>query len=241
MVRIVIIFGSILATGLVFFTSLLLFQPEWLFSKLRQHSPEVIYAIDTQTSVVALTIDDGPDQITTSRLLDILKKHDARATFFLITDRIAGNEAIVHQIVAEGHDLGNHMPSDEPSIQLDPIEFETQLTDSNRILTQFGDASWFRPGSGWYNKEMLTTVHQQGYRLVLGSIYPYDPQLGSTWFSIRYILWKIKPGSIIILHDFGTRGERTADILENILPVLGARGFQVVTLSELIALGEPTR
>jgi peptidoglycan/xylan/chitin deacetylase (PgdA/CDA1 family) len=83
---------------------------------------------------------------------------------------------------------------------------------------------------------MLTIARQRDYQAVLGSVYPFDPQIPSAWFSARHILWNVKPGAIIILHDHGRRGERTAEVLATVLPELQRRGFRVVTLSELQGL-----
>ncbi len=228
-----LIVGSITASLFVLFGSLVLLQPEWLFSRLRQRSPDVFYAMNTQERVVALTIDDGPDPATTSVLLDILNEHGAHATFFLITDRVPGNEELVQRMISEGHELGNHLTGDEASITLSIDEFERKLVEADEVLSEFGDVRWFRPGSGWYNDAMLGVIERHGYRCALGSVYPYDPQVGSAWFSIRYVLWKTKPGDIIVLHDYQARGRRTAKALKAILPELARRGYKVVTLSEL--------
>jgi peptidoglycan/xylan/chitin deacetylase (PgdA/CDA1 family) len=211
----------------------LVFQPDKVVAILAKHSPDVVYLVDTQEPVVALTIDDGPDPVGTPRILDVLRQHDAHATFFLITSRIPGNEEIVVHTVEEGHELANHLTTDDPSIVLPPAEFERQLLESHRALSRFSDAHWFRPGSGWYNAEMLSILHQHGYRCALGSVYPFDPQIPSTWFASHYVLRNVRPGSIIVLHDYGARGERTASALATILPELNRRGFRVVTLSEL--------
>jgi peptidoglycan/xylan/chitin deacetylase (PgdA/CDA1 family) len=222
-----------LFVSLCVFGALVAFEPEWLAARLRERTPSVVYAVDTQKPIVALTIDDGPDPIETPKILDLLRQYDARATFFLITDRVPGNEAIVEQIVAEGHELANHLTEDHPSIRLPLDEFERQLIEADGILSEFADVEWFRPGSGWYNEGMLAVVDKHGYSTALGSVYPFDPQLGSAWFTANYVLWKIHPGAIIVLHDYGVRGARTAIALETILPELTLRGYKVVSLSEL--------
>jgi peptidoglycan/xylan/chitin deacetylase (PgdA/CDA1 family) len=215
---------------------LLMIQPEWLLSGLRKRSPEVLYSVDTQTPVVALTIDDGPDSTSSPLILDVLEKYDAHATFFLISEHIPGNEEIVRQMIAEGHELGNHLTADEPSIGLPLEEFEQDLIEADEILSEFTDVQWVRPGSGWYNEEMLAIMEKHGFRCALGSVYPYDPQIGFYWYSAQYVLWKVKPGAVVVLHDYDTRGYRTAKALEIILPELEERGYRVVTLSELIEI-----
>jgi len=230
-------FLFILIPVLFFLFSALWLQPEWVIARLRRSSPGVLYSVKTQQPVVSLTIDDGPDPETSPLILDILKQHNVKVTFFLITDHIPGNEALVQRMVSEGHELGNHMTADEPSIRLSIDEFERKMLTAGRVLSQFYEGiHWFRPGSGWYNDEMLSVIHKHSYRCVLGSVYPYDPQIGSAWFSTNYILWKISPGDIIVLHDFQARGKRTLKTLETLLPELQQRGFELVTLSEMIEL-----
>ena len=219
----------LLAIGGIF-----LFQPDWIVGMLAKLSPEVVYFVPTEEPVVALTIDDGPDHVTTPLILDVLKKHEARATFFVIGNRIAGNEDVMVRMVREQHELANHLTTEVPSILLDTPELERQLLASHRVIAKFADVRWFRPGSGWYNGRMLALLDRHGYRCALGSVYPFDPQIPSTWFATHYVLQNVRPGSIIVLHDCGARGERTAAALATILPELSRRGLRVVTLSELL-------
>ena len=237
--RITLILGVLVGGIVLIFFVLLWLQPEWLLTRLRRRSPEVLYSVETEEPVVALTIDDGPDANSSPMILDILEEYQARATFFLITERIPGNEIVVQRMIAEGHELGNHLTEDEPSINLSPKEFELELLEADEALSQFMDVQWMRPGSGWYNEDMLNTMKKHGYQSALGSVYPYDPQLGFAWFSANYVLWKVKPGAVIVLHDYDTRGQRTAKALEIILPELEQRGYHVVTLSELTAVQSP--
>jgi peptidoglycan/xylan/chitin deacetylase (PgdA/CDA1 family) len=74
---------------------------------------------------------------------------------------------------------------------------------------------------------------KRGYRCVLGSVYPFDTVIPSSLFATNFILWNVKPGAIIILHDRGKRGKRTIQTLKRILPELNRRGYNVVTLTEL--------
>lgn len=233
--RILITVSMIALILTLIFILLVLLQPEWLMARLRARSPEVVYSINTDQPVVALTIDDGPDETYSRKILDLLKKYHAHATFFIITDRIPGNEEVLQRMVEEGHEIGNHLTEDEPSIKLTNQQFEQELIQSDKILSQFGEIVWIRPGSGWFNDEMLETIDKHGYHLALGSVYPYDPQIGLAWYSAKYVLWKAKPGAVIVLHDYENRGKRTVAALEEILPQLEDRGFQVVTLSELVA------
>jgi peptidoglycan/xylan/chitin deacetylase (PgdA/CDA1 family) len=192
-----------------------------------------LYYVPTKAKAVALTIDDGPDRVTTPLILDVLRDNQAHATFFVITSRVSGNEDLLRRMLAEGHEVGNHMPRDEPSLELAPEEFERQLLESHGILSAFASMRWFRPGSGKYDPRMLATLERHGYRCALGSAYPFDPQIRWSWFSRRFILSNVRTGSIVILHDWGSKGRRTVKTLSKVLPALAQRGFCTLTLSEL--------
>jgi peptidoglycan/xylan/chitin deacetylase (PgdA/CDA1 family) len=130
------------------------------------------------------------------------------------------------------------MLRDEPSIRLSGEEFERQLLEAHAVLSGFGPVRWFRPGGGRYDARMLATLQEHGYRCALGSVYPFDPQVRWSWFSARFILGTAQAGSVIILHDAGAKGRRTLKTLATALPALKRRGFRIVTLTELVMLGQ---
>lgn len=207
--------------------------PYRLFDWLAARHPGCLYRGPLQAPVVALTLDDGPDPATTPAILAELQRYGARATFFLIAERVRGREQLVRQMVAEGHELGNHLTQDRPSIRLSGGDFARDLEQAHQILARFGPVQWARPGSGWYSPTMITTMARQGYRCALGSVYPYDATIPWARFSSWHLLRNVRPGAIIVLHDGGARGRRTARVLRSVLPELIRRGFRVVTLSEL--------
>lgn len=212
-------------------------QPRWLVELIARAWSGAVFFVETEQPLLALTIDDGPDPRTTPRLLELLERHGARATFFLIGDRAAASAELVERIVAEGHEIGNHMTRDRPSISLSPEEFEAALLQADSVLSRHDEPRWYRPASGWYDTEMLSTVEAHGYRLALGSVYPYDGTLSLGAYTVWHVLHHARPGSIVILHDGGERGERTIAALEKILPELERRGLRAVTLSALMAAG----
>jgi peptidoglycan/xylan/chitin deacetylase (PgdA/CDA1 family) len=219
--------GILVIAGSVFWAS-----PGWFFKLLNRLHPGCLYEVPTESPLVTLTIDDGPDSVSTPRILDQLRQYDARATFFLITDRIPGQVRLVKRVVKEGHELGNHFTRDRPSIWMDGQTFEADLLQAHEALEQWAKPRWARPGSGWYTQEMLEVMRRHGYRCALGSVYPFDVLIPSVSWASSYILRNVRPGAIIILHDGGKRGLRTARTLTRVLPELRRRGYRVVTLSE---------
>lgn len=212
-------------------------DPSWLVGGLARVSPEVLYFVETDRPAVALTIDDGPDPASTQTILDVLERHGARATFFLVTDRVAGNESVLRRIRDEGHEIANHLTREEPSILLPPAKFERELVAAHEVLSAYAPQRWFRPGSGFFDEEMRETAERHGYTIALGSVYPLDAQIPSTSFAERHILANVRPGAVIVLHDVEDRGFRTAAVLDAVLPKLRARGLRVTTLSELVEGG----
>jgi peptidoglycan/xylan/chitin deacetylase (PgdA/CDA1 family) len=215
--------------------------PDWLMKGLARWYPGCLYHVSIQERLVALTIDDGPDRVSTPLILAELRRQEARATFFLITGRLRGQEPLVRRLVGEGHELGNHFTQDQPSVQLTPRAFEADLLQAHRTLAPWGRLSWARPGSGWYSQPMVEVMQRHGYRCVLGSVYPFDATIPSVAWARRYILRNVRPGAIVVLHDGGSRGRRTARVLAEVLPELRRRGYRVVSLSELVAAGSSFR
>ena len=107
------ILAVILALGIVVYA-----QPKGAIRFLQGLSGERMLYLHDSDRHIALTIDDGPDPNTTGRILDVLLEHEAKATFFLIGENIAGNEAIVRRMLAEGHEIGNHGWQDRMSLLL---------------------------------------------------------------------------------------------------------------------------
>jgi len=224
--------GSVLlaAAGVVAWTA-----PNWLFDALAKRYPGCLYRVPTRDSVLALTLDDGPDPVSTLTILTELRRHQARATFFLISSRVRNQLPLVRQLLADGHEVGNHFTRDRPSIRLSPEEFEEDLLQAHRVLAPSGQPYWARPASGWYTQSMVSAMSRHGYRCALGSVYPLDAAFPSVSWASHYILRNARPGAVLILHDGGARGRRTARVLARVLPELRRRGYRVVTLSELVA------
>lgn len=211
--------------------------PFWLVRAADVVTADCLFFVETDEPVIALTIDDGPDPETTPAILDVLAEHDARATFFLISGRVPGNEGVVERLVAEGHEIGNHFTAEKPaSFRLLADDFARDLLEADGVLSGFGNVRWARPADGIFTGVMVETMERHGYRCALGSVYAFDTLRRSAEPIATWTLRSARPGGVIVLHEVGERGERTAEALDTILPELAERGYRVVTLSELVAL-----
>jgi peptidoglycan/xylan/chitin deacetylase (PgdA/CDA1 family) len=208
--------------------------PRWIVPIIGANSPRCLYSVKTRDERIALTLDDGPDLESTRAIIGVLQRYDAHATFFLNSSNVAGAESIVTELTARGHELGNHMTRDEPSIRLSPYAFVADMREAGSTISHFGRIEWLRPGSAWYNRRMLDSIEADGYRCALASIYPYDAQHPFVRLTSAYLLSNARPGAVIALHERGPRGPRTVAALRRVLPELTSRGYRVVTLSELV-------
>src|SRR5688572_26478162 len=108
--------------------------PAWLVNGVAAGNPGCLYNVHREDKTVALTLDDGPDSTTTPELLRILAKNNARATFFLISGNLAGNDTLVARLVREGHEIGNHFSKNEASIAVSPREFVKSFLAADSAL-----------------------------------------------------------------------------------------------------------
>jgi peptidoglycan-N-acetylglucosamine deacetylase len=214
-----------------------LIRPGPVVRWLSRRFPDVLFEQVDAGPLVALSFDDSPRPTLTTRILDVLAEHDARATFFMIGEHVAGNEEIVRRLVDEGHELGNHMMTDAPSAHLPAAEFERQLLQTHELLARFGPVRWFRPGHTWFNRRMLDQLHRHGYRCAMASAYAFEFLPVPAPYAARHILLNVRAGGVIVLHDGAADQERTVAVLRRILPALRRRGYRVVTVSELAAAG----
>ena len=208
-------------------------EPRWLVRAFPGSYPEVVYFVPTTERAIAMTIDDGVDPETTPVILDILQQHDARATFFLVSDSVPGNEQLIARIVDAGHEIGHHMTTDEVTVRLPPQELREKFVRASHSLEAFATVQWFRPGSARYNDQILQLTRERGYRIALASLAPLDTIVANPNQMASYINWMIEPGSVVVLHDVGARGQRTAATLELLLPMLKKKGYSMLSLGQL--------
>ncbi|KAF2649503.1 carbohydrate esterase family 4 protein [Lophiostoma macrostomum CBS 122681] len=238
----------LLSTILTFiFPFYVIYKPPSLLIRYFQHRwPDVLWHVPLPTSakVVALTIDDAPSEYT-SQILEILKENDAQATFFVIGGQVPGRQASLKEIVEKGSELGNHAMHDEASRSLSDEELTSQINAVEALIdTAYDNAGvdrsprYFRPGSGFFSKRMRKLLGGLEYRLVLGSIYPHDPQISYWRVNAAHILSMVRPGGIIICHD---RRSWTVPMLKKVVPELKRRGYRITTVTGLLEEGSRGR
>jgi peptidoglycan/xylan/chitin deacetylase (PgdA/CDA1 family) len=204
--------------------------------------PPILTSRSTRDPIVALTIDDGPDPTTTPPLLEVLRRHDARATFFLIGERAVAHDELVRAVASAGHELGNHLWQDRPSVRLPPDQFRRELLKVDRLLRAHGDVSLFRPGSGWSTRRMLRDAALRGYRCVLGSpwllVTQYDQDPAAQG---RRLGSRAHAGAIVVLHEGPPDRQAVAVAADALLETLAQRGLRAVTVREVFSVQPGSR
>ena len=232
-------FLGILSVGFLFTFYFIYKPPGLLIRYFQRRWPDVLFHHPVSKKAVALTIDDAPSTYTTA-ILDILKAHDATATFFVIGSQVPAQKGALSELVRAGNELANHAMHDEPSRALADVELTEQILAVQAMIQEAyraadkddGPENWFfRPGSGFFSARMRRVVGDLRHQLVLGDVYPHDPQVPFAGLNARHILSMVKPGSIIVCHD---RREWTVPMLQIVLPELRRRGYRVVTVSKLL-------
>lgn len=193
----------------------------------------------SRAKCIALTFDDGPNTKYTPRVLSTLRQEGVQATFFLVGSRVAGREALVRQMVADGHEVGNHSWSHRKLTQLKPAQIRGEFERTQQIIVRAGAPvpTLFRPPYGAINSAVIANIP---VTLALWNIDPEDWRLTEPKQLVAHIVGHAQNGRVILLHD---TDPVTADALAQTIRALKARHYHIVTFSQLFDLSAntPTR
>lgn len=182
--------------------------------------------------MIALTFDDGPHEVVTVRILDQLRKNNVNATFFMLGERAAAYPKIVKRMYEDGNEVANHSYNHTSFTRLNSegIKSQLQMTDK-AILTACGVVPrLIRPPYGAQSEAVRNAVDRP---LVMWSVDPRDWSSKNKDSIVNHVLNHAKDGDIILMHDLYPS---TAEASEVIIPALKERGFQLVTVSEMIRM-----
>ncbi len=192
-------------------------------------------------SAIAVTFDDGPNPAITPRLLDLLDRHDVRATFFLIGRFVRETPQLAREIAARGHTLGNHTETHPNLFWLSSRQIRAEL---ERCQEAIGSAAgrqpaWLRPPFGLRGPQLDSVAQQLGFGpMVMWRVIAYDwrPQPAA---NVIRRLSRVRGGDIVVLHDGGHRGlgadrRHSIEALEHWLPRWRDAGLEFVTIDQVV-------
>jgi peptidoglycan-N-acetylglucosamine deacetylase len=214
----------------------------------------LFWDVATTEPVVALTVDDGPDPRWTPKVLEALAAVGAKATFFLMGYNVTEHQDLAKQVVAEGHDVGNHTWSHQDLAFQDPPSARKEIIDCKAALKEVlgSSSTYFRPPRGELSGAAMRIVAEQNYDTFLWSVSRNDSAVGTAQDVADHVVARLRPGAIIDMHDSIGRGlflpqkdpivellkaKRDIDVaaLPAILERGMAAGLRFVTVSELLA------
>lgn len=186
---------------------------------------------------VALTFDDGPDPARTPLLLDALAELGAPATFFVLGQRVDESPALVGRMLREGHEVGNHTYSHPylPLARSRRVARELAAADAAIERASGLVPTLARPPYGGRSPRNVRAFERHGKRLVLWDVNSFDWKGLTADAIVARVLARIRPGSIILLHEARAGGEVTVEAVRLLVPALRARGFELTTASALLA------
>ena len=208
-------------------------------SRTFQVAGDLVWRVDSDQKLVALTFDDGPQPAYLPEVLATLSAHQAKATFFLTGNEIAQNPESTAELVAAGHQLGNHTWDHTRMLFLDPPQLAAEIDRTDQAIAAAGYRGpiMVRPPNG---KRLFAAPFYlaQGQRTtVMWSLEPDSVAdiADNPEAMRRYVTSQVRPGDIILMHVMYDSRDASRAALGLILDDLAAQGYQFVTVDQLLA------
>ena len=196
---------------------------------------DTICAGPTTRPFIAITFDDGPVS-TTPQVLEILRQHDVKATFFCIGSRVAAVPEVVRQIDAAGHLIGNHTYSHSYVIDLysaGRLTRELQDTDAAVAAAIGKRPRLFRPPYGVTTPNLARAIRKAGHRCIGWSVRSLDTVVKDEPKLLSNMVQALNPGAVFLFHDSSLA---TVGILDEFIREAKRRGFAVIPLDQLLGV-----
>jgi peptidoglycan-N-acetylglucosamine deacetylase len=182
--------------------------------------PLLTWRLVVSRPVVFLTFDDGPHPDITPFVLDRLKEHGMKATFFCVGENLVRYPELAQRLIAEGHTIGNHTMRHSNGLKVSNKEYTYSVYDFQTVYR----ATLFRPPYGRMRKAQREQL-QKEFRIIMWSLltYDFDPSVSDE--KILAKISTVKKGEIVVLHDNPKFQERLKRLLPEILELLKSKGF----------------
>jgi peptidoglycan/xylan/chitin deacetylase (PgdA/CDA1 family) len=199
---------------------------------------KVFYQGPPEGKLAALTFDDGPNPYYTWKLLRVLREKSVKANFFLIGREVEKYPELARRILREGHSIGNHTYTHANLLERRKKTIVKEIVKCDVVLEAVTGRKplLFRSPHG-FRKPVVSQISQQlGHYQVDWSLCPRDWLRPGTKRMLKLVLKKVRPGTIILLHDGGGDRSQTVEVVPLIIDRLRERGYQFVTIEELLDL-----
>ncbi len=198
----------------------------------------VYHKIETSSDEkkIALTFDDGPHPRITREIISILKENEVTATFFVIGQNADNYPDTMKLLAQSGYEIGNHTYSHKNLKKMSEKEVKEEFRRCSEALLKFGvEPTLMRPPEGFFSDDVIKVSRGMEYDIILWSIDTRDWAHTPSSNIVKNVLENARGGDIILMHDYLSGYGGTCEALRTIIPELKNRGFEFVTVSELIS------
>src|SRR5262249_24424960 len=211
-------------------------------SRTFQFFGEIVPRVNTRQKVVALTFDDGPTAGVTEEVLSILNEAGVKATFFVIGADLERNPEEGRNIVAAGHELGNHTYSHERIVLKAPSFIKSEIERTDHLIRQAGyqSAIHFRPPFG---KKLILLPYflaRTSRKTIMWDVEPdsYPEIAADSNKIVAHVMEKVRPGSIVLLHVMYKSGSESLKAVKGVITGLKGQGYSFKTVSEVLGASD---
>lgn len=201
-----------------------------------RRAPASYNSVQTTRPVVALTFDDGPHPEYTPKLLDILRHHGVRATFYVIGRNVEAHPDIARRIVSEGHEIANHSWSHPALTSLSAARLKQEVESTSAVIEKVTGRrpTNIRPPYGAINERVRQILfNEHGLDVIMWSVDPLDWKRPGSSVVAQRLVDGAAPGGILLAHDIHPG---TIEAMPETITRLKAKGYGFATVSQLLAL-----
>ena len=203
-----------------------------------RNDARIVRQVTTDHKVVSFTFDDGPHPGTTPELLALLREKGVKATFFILGANAEEHKSLLKQVIADGHELGNHGYSHRFLRETSLEKYLSEVDRNEAILTAAGvKPVLFRPPGGSYDDTLVARLRDKGYTTVLWSVDTRDWSRPAVTQVVQTAAGSLKPGRIFLFHD-GQPALPTVQAVKLLIDNFQAQGYAIVPVGELLQYEE---
>ncbi|EAX46895.1 polysaccharide deacetylase [Thermosinus carboxydivorans Nor1] len=198
--------------------------------------PIAIAGTNTDHKVVALTFDHSWGNKFTPSILDTLKRHNLKVTFFIMGPWAKKYPEVAQRMVADGHEIASHGYRHENYGDMTTEWVKEDILKAHALIKEVTgvDPTLIRPPNGHYSQRSLKAADELGYKTIIWNVDSLDWKNPGRDVIIERVMKRLKPGAIILMHASDTPVQ-TAEALPILLEKIKAEGYQIVTVSELLS------
>lgn len=198
---------------------------------------KLITSVDTGGKrLAALSFDDGPDPVFTAGVLDILKRYNIKATFFVVGENVKAQPGLIKREIEDGHEIENHTYTHPDLRKQSEVKTEEEIRKTGQLIELMTgkQSRYFRPPCRLYSKQTINIAERNAYETILWTICVENSKAKTPAEMAKRVLAAARPGMIILAHDGRLDRSATLQALPIIIEGLQEKGYTFVTTDELI-------